>query len=173
MKQDTKLYNVLFPIWLLWLWPSTWLVVLPLNFIIDGLVIWLTMRVLKLTGRKEVLKKALWKTWLFGFLADFIGTALMFSVNWIDFALQDSPVWQWWYEHLTNGVSFNPFDNPFAFLFVLLCVVVSGLFIYLFNQKFALRKAVPDLHTRRKLSLSLAIFTAPYLFFFPSMLLYR
>ena len=31
-KNSIKLYNVIFPIWLLWLIPITWLVVLPANF---------------------------------------------------------------------------------------------------------------------------------------------
>ena len=32
---DVRLYNVLFPVWLLWFFPVTWIVVLPANFVID------------------------------------------------------------------------------------------------------------------------------------------
>lgn len=140
---------------------------LPLNLLIDGLVLFFTMKVLGMDERKEILKKALWKTWLFGFLADFIGTAAMFSVNLLE-PRTDGAFWQWWYENLTNNVSYNPFASIYSILWVLLCVVITAGFIYLFNQKICLKKAVPDLMLRRKLSLSLAIFTAPYLFFLPT-----
>jgi len=34
-KNQVKIYNLIFPIWLLWLIPATWIVVLPANFLID------------------------------------------------------------------------------------------------------------------------------------------
>jgi len=37
-KKDIKLYNILFPLWMLLLFPQAWLIVLPGNFIIDSLV---------------------------------------------------------------------------------------------------------------------------------------
>ena len=47
LKKELKLYNVIFPIWFLWLVPITWIVVLPANFIIDLAVIVLTLKYLK------------------------------------------------------------------------------------------------------------------------------
>ena len=39
-KNNLRLYNILFPIWLFWLWPTViWLVILPANFVIDTLVL--------------------------------------------------------------------------------------------------------------------------------------
>ena len=38
MGRGTKLYNLILPLWLLWIFPQTWLVVLPANFIVDLLV---------------------------------------------------------------------------------------------------------------------------------------
>lgn len=38
MKKDMKLYNVIFPIWMLFFLPPVRLVVLPANFVIDSLV---------------------------------------------------------------------------------------------------------------------------------------
>ena len=35
MKKEVRLYNVLFPIWLLWIFPQVWLVLLPGNLLID------------------------------------------------------------------------------------------------------------------------------------------
>ena len=48
MKKRITLYNVAFPLWLLWLMPMTWFVVFPVNFFIDLLVIVMTMKHLKI-----------------------------------------------------------------------------------------------------------------------------
>ena len=71
-----KLYNILFPIWLLWIFPTMWLIIMPANLIIDALVIILTLKFLKITDIKAVLKTVIWRTWVCGFLADFVGCLL-------------------------------------------------------------------------------------------------
>ena len=48
MKKQTKLYNVLFPVWMLMLFPQMWLMVLPGNFLIDSLVLVIAMYILKM-----------------------------------------------------------------------------------------------------------------------------
>lgn len=50
----------------------------------------------------------------------------------------------------------------------MLCVAVSGAFIYLFNMNFCLKKAIADKTERCRLALALAVFTAPYTFFIPT-----
>ena len=44
-----KLYNVIFPIWLILIVPPIVLLTLPSNFIIDSLVLTLGLKLLKLT----------------------------------------------------------------------------------------------------------------------------
>ena len=39
MKKEVRLYNVLLPVWLLWIFPQVWLVILPGNLLIDCLVL--------------------------------------------------------------------------------------------------------------------------------------
>lgn len=172
MKNETRLYNVFFPIWLLLLfYPLYWLAVLPVNFGVDLLVIVLTLRILHADDIKTKAKKSIWKVWLFGFLADLLGGALMLSTQFIDLALRryaPEAAVTWWYENITNAVMFSPFSTVPAFLWVLLCTALSGLLIYFFNTEFALKKAITDLTERRKLALALAVFTAPYTFFIPT-----
>lgn len=43
MKKQIRLYNIILPIWLLIVLPQVWLIVLPANLIIDGLVLLLTL----------------------------------------------------------------------------------------------------------------------------------
>lgn len=51
-EKKIKLYNMAFPIWLLWLIPITWFIILPVNFFIDLLVVVLTMKYLKIKNIK-------------------------------------------------------------------------------------------------------------------------
>ena len=66
MKEE-KFYNVIFPIWLLVLYPLNLLFVIPANFIVDYLVLRIGAKHLQIENYKEVAKKAIIKTWLFGF----------------------------------------------------------------------------------------------------------
>lgn len=166
-KKSVKLYNVIFPIWLLWMLPMTWIVVLPANFVIDLLVVVLTMKYLKIPSIKQNAKAVILRVWLMGFAADFIGTLAMFVSVLIDF--DNQTVWgNWWYSHITNAVSFNPFDNIFAFVWVTVCVLLTAFFIYFFNYKWCLKKADLNDAQKKKIALSLAVFTAPYLFYLPT-----
>lgn len=170
--KNKRLYNVIFPVWMLWLIPTTWIVVLPANFLIDLAVVLITLQVLHISEKKEIAKRVIWKVWGFGFLADLIGTFFMFLPTLMDFDFQ-TPLGKWWYENLVHSVSFNPFTSVYAMLWVMLCVLVAGFFIYLFNYKVSFRNVDLAETVKKKLALSLAIFTAPYLFYLPTMLFYR
>lgn len=167
-NSNIKLYNVIFPIWLLWLFPMTWFIVLPLNFIIDTTVVLITIKVLRLSNN-GIYKKIILKVWVFGFLSDFIGTFFMFVPNLIDSSLDyNSPMGKWWYENLTNAVSYNPYESIFSFLWITVAVIITSFFIYVFNYKISLKNIEIEDSSKKKLALSIAIFTAPYLFFIPT-----
>lgn len=182
MKKSTvPFYNIFFPIWMLWLFPITWIIILPVNFGIDLLVVWLTLSHLKLAGDqiKAVAKSTIVRIWLLGFVADLIGTVLMFGAVSLDTLFHDHALGsipdfsRWWIQNIGNPVSTNPFATPYAFLWVSFSVFISGLAIFFFNYKFGLKKANLDSVQKKKLALSLAVFTAPYLFYFPTSLLYN
>ena len=166
-KNDVKLYNLIFPIWLLWLIPITWIVVLPANFVVDLMVVVLTMKYLRIQNIKKNAKTVIFRVWIFGFVADFIGTAAMFMANLIDFNYE-TQLGKWWYNNITNAVSYNPFESVYAVLWVTMCVIITAFFIFLFNYKFCLKKLDLDDSQKKKIALSLAVFTAPYLFYVPT-----
>lgn len=166
-KNSIKLYNLIFPIWLLWLIPITWIVVLPANFLIDLLVIVLTMKYLKVQDIKMNAKSIILKVWIFGFVADFIGTASMFMSNVIDFNYE-TQLGKWWYNNISNAVSYNPFESIYSVLWVTVCVIITAYLIYLFNYKFCLKKLNLSNEHKKTIALSLAIFTAPYSFYIPT-----
>ncbi|MBR4099165.1 MAG: hypothetical protein IKK44_04170 [Clostridium sp.] len=166
MKRQIRLYNVIFPIWMLWLFPQVWLVALPANLVIDCLVL---LAVLKFRGhpqKKTVLKQVWWKLWLLGFAADFIGVAVLlpslFLQSWLQGAVQI-----WAEEHLIP-VLYNAFRSPWAFTWTLAAVVLAGVCIYFFDRR-ALRACSLLTHRdRHVIALTLAIATAPWLFFIPA-----
>lgn len=173
MKMNSiKLYNVIFPVWILWLIPTTWIIVLPANFFIDLLVVLLVMKCLKINNVKQNVKSIIFRVWIFGFVADFIGTVLMISASIIDFSY-NTRLGKWWYNNITNAVSYNPFSNIYAIIWVTISVFITAFFIYIFNYKFCLKKSDLDNNQKKKLSLSLAILTAPYLFYLPTAWLYK
>lgn len=164
-RNSTKLYNLIFPIWLLWLIPVTWIVVLPANFLIDMLVVIITMKIMKIDDIKNKLKTIIWKVWIYGFIADFIGTAAMFMSNVIDLG----PFYdKWWFDNIKNAVSYNPLESIYSIIWVSVCVIIAAIFIYLLNYKLFVKVLDIDNIQKKKLALSLAIFTAPYLFFLPT-----
>lgn len=70
MKRTVRLYNILLPIWLLWIFPQVWLIVLPGNLAIDCAVLLLALLALGCTAKQAVLRRVWWRVWLNGFLAD-------------------------------------------------------------------------------------------------------
>lgn len=170
MSKEIRFFNVLFPLWFLLIFPIYWLVILPANFLIDSAVLIITLKILKERPIWNYYKQTIIKVWMFGFLADIIGAVLMF-LSQIDIS-QKSGINDWWFHHITNPVAYNPFDNPYSLIYVVLVVALAAVFIYVFNLKFSLKNLEVDLAAKKKIALSLAVFTAPYILLFPSKLLY-
>ena len=165
MNRQTRLYNVIFPIWLLILFPQVWLVILPGNLAIDCLALFLTLRALKHPDKKAVMKRLWWRFWLLGFLADFVGVAWMI-LGWVS-SLIPSAAWQeWWNENMSYTL-YNCFRSPVAFLWTLAGVVLAGVCIYFFDRR-AMRSCTElTIRQRHVIALTMAIATAPWLFFIP------
>lgn len=161
MKQ-TRLYNVIFPIWMLFLFPVVWLIALPGNLLIDCAVVLFTLMALKHTQKKAVLKQLWWKIWLLGFAADFVGVAVL----WPAVSLVSSVP-----EHihtLIEPVMYNCWKSPVALLWTAAAVALAGWAIYCFDKR-AMESC--DLLTDRErhiVALTLAVVTAPWMFFIPT-----
>ncbi len=162
--KEIKLYNVMFPVWLLFIFPFTWLIVIPANFIIDSLVLLFGMYLLHIKEKLPLYKKTIFWVFLFGFVADILGGVILLITQFVE---SDG----FFYEYLTAPVAQNPFDNIYALLYTCFAVVVSAVLIYIFNRFISFRK-VNNKKTKRILSLLLAVITAPYLFLVPTSSLY-
>ena len=75
-------------------------------------------------------------------------------------------------DEIEYAVGFNPFSSFGGFLITALSVALAGACIYLIDKKL-LSKAGLTVEQAKKSALRLALITAPYLYFFPSELIYR
>lgn len=166
-NKQVTLYNVIFPVWMLMMFPQLWIVTLPLNFVIDLLVLWLAMRCQKVQDSKTAAKKAILKSWVSGFTADFVGAIGMTAAMMIPFNV-DTPRGRWWYDNINMPVAYHPFESIWGFLWTAVCVLIAGLVIYWLNKKWCLKKTDLTEAQKKKVSLAMAVFTAPYLFFLPT-----
>ena len=148
MKKDVKLYNVLFPFWMLLLFPQLWLIVLPGNFIIDSLVLAVGMFCLKIQNRKRFYKQSILKIFGFGILSDIIGSAYM----------------------LVLMIVFEMGRMGDELYLTIPALLISAVCIFVLNYFVTFKKC--DRYVRPRLALLFAIVTAPYTFLVPSSWLY-
>ena len=143
MKKFTKFYNILFPVWLLYLYPLMWLIILPGNFIVDSFIMIISMYILKIVNKKDFYKTHIVKVFIFGMLADIIGSFFIFLMVFL-------------FEIGTIG---DEFYLTFPGL------IISCIMIFIFNYIITFKKI--DKKDRIKFSLIFAIVTAPYTFLIP------
>lgn len=151
MKKDDRLYNIMFPIWMFFIIPTwLWLIILPVNFAVDSLVLLLAAKHYKIENRFGLWKNSILKIWIIGFLCDFVGAGLCLGIL------------------LTLSGIFN-YDVGYYGVFVIAipAVILSGVLIYFVNRCISFRKTGIDKALVNKLCLALAIFTAPYTMLIP------
>ncbi len=166
-SKSIKLYNVIFPVWVLMFWPTPPVILLTLlgNLIIDCLVVLAVLYVWKHPAKKAVLRGCWWKIWLLGFLSDVIG-ALWLALGMLgSWALEAGGAG--WVTDFAMAMTVDPFRHPLALVWTAVGVVIAGACIYFFDRR-VFRK-IPELDGRQAhiLALAMAIVTAPWLFFLP------
>ena len=123
------------------LMPTAWIAVLPINFIVDSLVILITMKAIGVKYKGKMYRKSILKVWLFGFVADMIGAGALLGAMYADIFRGDE------------------------IYITLPAMLIAALFIFIFNYKISFKEY--DKATRLKMAINLAIFTAPYTFLIP------
>ena len=152
-KHKVRLYNVLFPAWMFYLFPTgLWLIILPANFAIDSVVLWIAMRRLKIAGQRDIWKRSILRIWGIGFLSDILGALLTLGL----FLLVDAA-------HL----SWDIYLFPGTTLFAIPGVILAGILIYVLNKRYSFTNCALDNQQIHNLSLALAFFTAPYAMLIP------
>ena len=185
-KQSVTLYNILFPIWLLvWIPSPLWLLLVPLNFVIDYFVLYKSLSddvewengILNggqgnnnFSGsvpRKAFCNTYAWKICAAGFAADFIGSLFLFAAFMITSSHKLDSL-----RPISHGLGLNPFESFAALLIVVCSILLAAYCIYRFDL-YILKRAGLSEEQGRKSALWLEVATAPYLFLLPSEILYR
>jgi len=166
-RRETRLYNVLFPVWLLvWIPSPLWIALIPLNYLIDYIVLRKSLRPEDVPDIKAFCNRYTFDVCLTGFISDFIGAAVLFGADLL-FSNLDSEL----ADRIAYGLGMNPFNTVLTFLITLLAVAVSALLIF-FADRAILKKRGLSAESAGRCALRLALWTAPYLFFFPSSVIY-
>ena len=161
----TKIYNILLPLWLLIFLPSyLWLALIPLNYIIDRVVLRWSLG--DMPDKGLFCRKHTWKICLAGFLSDFAGALILLIIS-IPLADLNEKLYD-----IGHAIMLDPFSNPAGLLIVVASIAVSAVCIF-FLDKWILRKAGLDPEQVKRSALRLALITAPYLYLFPSRLIYK
>ena len=171
MKIENKvtLYNLLLPLWMIVYWPYWhWLVLIPANYLLDRVVLRWSLGDMPEKGR--FCRRNTWKICLAGFFADGIGMAVLFAVFMLSAFLEETPVSDV-FQDIAYSIGYNPFSDIVGFLIVAAAVLTAMLIIYALD-KWILKRAGLDPEQAKKSAKRLALITAPYLFFFPSAVLY-
>ena len=145
-KNGIKLYNVIFPFWMLILFPYFWLLVFPANFIIDSLVLIVSMFALKMQEKKVYYKKHILKIFSFGMISDIIGALYLLGMLYL--------------------FSFLEIDvMPDDLRLTVPALLISSALIFVLNYFVTFRRS--ERNERFKMSIIFATVTAPYTFLIP------
>ena len=171
-KKSVKLYNLIFPVWVVWLFPITWVAIVPANILVDFLVTLLALKLIKIENPMSVIKKSLAKTVALGFVADIMATAVLmtmaFGING-----KGNNFSKWFFDNISGPILNDYYETPWGILVMILAVVFAGYLVYIFNRKFSFRHTDLSESQIKKVSITLAIITAPYLFLIPTNVMYN
>ena len=162
-NSDKRLYNVIFPIWLLVFFPSyLWLILIPANYLIDRIV--LSWSLGDIPSKSLFCRKHNWKICLAGFLGDFVGAITLYFISIILVGWgRDGTSFL---EKAGDAIMFEPFANILAVLIVIAAIALSGFCIYKLDI-WVLGKTELDPEQIKRAAIRLALFTAPYLYLIP------
>lgn len=149
--KSIKLYNVIFPIWLIIMMPPFVFVAAILNLMIDGTVIYLMVRINKIRLELKELRTSIIKAWGFGMLADLVGMLMLLFIGMNFNSLEVYNVWK----------------EPLSLVIYIIVVLIVGLAIYLFNYRMFFKKGL-DKNLSFKIGMAMGIITAPWTFLIPT-----
>ena len=155
MKAHTvKAYNLIFPVYMIMLLsPVLWVFMIIGNFLVDSLVLLATIAILGNINSLRIWKSSIFRIVCFGFLSDLAGSLLN--------AILAFTVLSDFY------VGMTPYSWPGCALLALPAILTAAILIYILNSRFAFRKTGLSLTICRKLALSLAVFTSPWVMMIP------
>lgn len=164
--KEIRVYDVIFPVWLMLLFPPVIFITLMGNFLVDSLVLVICYYAFRLApttggGLKSFYLGNVFLVWGFGLAADLVGAALMFVIvtngDLLGFSAK-----------VVGEVAVNPFASPAAAALAVFAMLVSGAAIFVLNDLVTFRRRIPDRRQRITTALLLAVVTMPWTFLLPT-----
>ncbi|MEB3073079.1 hypothetical protein [Parvimonas sp. C2] len=155
------------PIWFFWVFPVSWIAIIPITAILCSIVIYISMYRLKINDCFSIFVKTIIKLTCFNFLCDLIVIVFIYLGGFgIESITSTNPEFYHWYKNIfLNALQRNPFSNVFSLLFLSSIILLVRIINYQLNKRFTFSKLDIEEENKKKLALSIAIFTAPYIFF--------
>lgn len=151
-----KMYSLVLPIWLLLIAnPLIWLMILPVNFLVYTLVLIIACSIFKIADIKKIYKRSIVKMLIYGVVADFAGGIILLGASKLN------P------DGLFTDIVYNPCGSWVTTIYIAICIILSAFLSYFFNYKITFKNTDIKEVQKKRLALFIAIFTAPYLFFYP------
>lgn len=172
MKKNARLYSIYFPFYALLVLDYRWLLLmLPINLAVTALVLFLTLKLSK-ADVKHTLKRALVPAFGAGLLADVCGVAFRFLPLLLELLFRGlgmTGISNFFGKYLSDMVIYNIYMGQVLpkLVWTVLSIVVSAVFLYVFNYRVTLKKTVTEAQLRRRMALVLALATAPWGFMCP------
>lgn len=167
MKREIRLYDAIFPLFLILFFPPLIFVALAGNLIIDSLVVVICYFAFKISGSHQMnlfcfYRKSIVKVWLLGFLADILSTMILFVIEIIAlfFGIKNF-----------GEQIMNPLASPLAVIITILTILTTGLLIFLFNYRVTFKNLIQEDKLRFKIALTIALTTMPWTILLPSQLM--
>ncbi len=162
--------NVIFPTWFISALPSfLWLIIIPANFLVDSLVLYFWMKARKIENKTQIWKKSILRIWIFGFLSDFLASAILmlFYFGW--FAFWENLLSMDWIASWISIVAYGWGSSIYGLIGTLIGMVM----IYLFNRQWSFKKTTLTSAQIQNASFWLALITAPWMLIVPADLVLR
>ncbi len=179
MKHETKLYNILFPPYMLvTIIPVISTIFMGLNFIIDSIVLLVLSKFIHKKIDFTFYKKSIWKIWIFGYIGDIIGALFLFIGASFGYpyiiSRDDTNSLEYMIMEGLNNITNHPGElNIYSYIYIVMAIAVSSIAIFLFDYFIAFRKSGLTKKQRLLSSLAFAVITAPYTFLLPGNLFYN
>ena len=173
MKKGVKLYSIYFPFYafiLLNFWG--FIPMLPINFAVTALLLFIVLRASKVENWKQMLKQSVWRVFGFGLLADLVGVLFRYLpllTEKICRLVGLNDVADYLCKYWSDVVLYNIYmsDIVRSLGWTIASIIVAGICVFIFNYYLALPKVVEDKKLRKRIALVMALVTAPYSFMNP------
>lgn len=180
MKHETKLYNILFPPYMLvTIIPVISTIFMALNFIIDSLVLLIVLKFIYKKVNFTFYKKSILKIWIFGYIGDIVGALFLFIGSGFGYPYvishkNDNSSLGYMIMSGLNNIN-NHIDqlNVYSYIYIAISILLASLVIFLLDYFFAFKKIDLTKKQRFLSSLAFAVITAPYTFLLPGNLFYN